>query len=258
MIIIGEKLNSSIPSAKAAFEKGGDALLNLIQSQAEAGADYLDINTAMISDRERELLIDTAKKVLVNTDKGIMLDSADMSIIRDALLAVKGRDVIINSISLTKDISPLTGLDLSSVGVVAMPTDDDGIPDTAKKRLLNIRTLVNRLLQLGFKEENIYADILIETLAVNQQAALTALDTLKLVKAEIPEIKSICGASNISYGLPKRKNINTAFLSLAIYNGVDAIITDILNPDIRSAILATELLLGQDEYCMNYIDAMRE
>lgn len=259
MIIIGEKLNSSIPNALKALNHSDDSLIReLIVKQSAAGADYLDINTAMLGEEEADKLKECVKLILELSDKGIMLDSVNMQIIRSVIELTEKRASIINSISLSTDIQPLKDLDLANIGVVAMPTTEDGIPETAEKRVLNISILTDTLTGLGIKPENIYADILIETVAVNQEAAIIALDTLKLVKRKLPEIKTICGASNISFGLPKRKYINTAFLPMLIYNGLDSIITDIMNSDIKGCILASELLIGKDEYCMNYIDALRD
>lgn len=258
MIIIGEKLNSSIPSALKAFtHTDNSAIIELIKSQSDNGADYIDINTAMLGDDEENMMLETVMLVMENSDKGIMLDSVNMNIIRNVLPYIKNRPVIINSISLSTDTLPLQDLDLSGIGVVAMPTNEDGIPETPEKRLINIHMLIDNLLTLGFLEENIYCDILIETTAVNQEAALIAIDTLKLIKKQLPDIKTICGASNISYGLPKRKHINCAFIPMAIYNGLDSLIVDINNVDIKGAILSSEMLLGRDEYCMNYIDSFR-
>ncbi|MGI6702037.1 MAG: dihydropteroate synthase [Christensenellales bacterium] len=256
MLIIGEKLNSSIPSALAALKAGENEITGLLINQAEAGADYLDINTALF-DNETDRLIDAVKLAVKHTDKGIMPDSPDMRVIAAALEFTEGRAVIINSVSLSTDTSPLKGLDLRNTGVVAMPTDDDGLPETPEKRLINTQRLVDKLTAIGFTCDNIYADILIETVAVNQSAAITAIDTLKLIKSKLPGIKTVCGASNISFGLPRRKFINSAFVALAVYHGVDAMITDILNPDIKAAILSAQVLKGEDEYCMNYLEEFR-
>jgi len=257
MLVIGEKLNSSIPSALHALTLDESEVIKLIKAQAEAGADYLDINTAMLGEDEYTKLEQTVKLALAYSELGIMPDSVNMQIIANILSLIGNRPTIINSISLSADTTPLQGLDLSNIGVIAMPTDEDGVPETPEKRIINISVLVERLIKLGFKAKNIYADVLIETTAVNQEAALLALDTVRLVKKKLPDINTICGATNISFGLPKRKYINAAFVAMAVYTGVDAMIIDITNPDIKGALLASELLSGRDEYCMNYIDAMR-
>lgn len=257
MIIIGEKLNSSIPSTVNAMQtENNDVILELAQKQVDNGANYIDINTAMLGELEEEKL-----KEYINLTKelnvGIMIDSVNMSIIKNLLELNISNPVIINSISLSTDVSPLENVDLSNVGVVAMPTSDEGIPETAEGRLVNVKILVDKLVALGFKEENIYADVLIETTAVNQASGLVALDTIKLIKNEMPQIKTTCGASNISFGLPNRKYINCSFISMAIYCGLDSLITDILNEDIKATICASNLLNNNDEYCMNYINNFR-
>lgn len=258
MILIGEKLNSSIPSALEAFKsQDANKILDIINSQSQNMADYIDINTAMLEDNELNVMLDTIRLVLDNTDKGIMIDTVNMAIAKEALAISSKRATIINSISLSTDITPLKGLDLSNIGVVAMPTDEDCIPDNPKKRFEMTKELVAKLLSLGFIEENIYADILIETTAVNQKAGIIALDTLKLIKSNLPKVQTTCGSSNISFGLPMRKHINCAYLAMLIYNGIDSAILDVNNKDILSTIYASELLIGKDEYCMNYIDFIR-
>lgn len=258
MIIIGEKLNSSIPSALKALEYHDNSMIiEIIKAQSEAGADYIDINTAMLGDNEQAKMIECIQLIHDNSDKGIVIDSVNMHIVREALAHTKDRPVIINSISLSTDTSALEGINLSNIGVVAMPTDEDGIPETPDKRMVNIIMLYDKLINLGFVKDNIYVDILIETVAVNQEAAIIALDTLKLINSKMPDIRTVCGSSNISFGLPKRKHINCAFIAMAACYGLYGLITDITNPDIKGAILASELLLNKDEYCINYIDCMR-
>ncbi len=258
MIIIGEKLNSSIPSTLEAFEDTTNkALLEIIENNVSAGSNYLDINTAMLEDRESDKMIETVELVLNNSDLGIMIDSVDMGIVARSLTIIGSRKCIINSISLSTDVTPLQGINLSNIGVVAMPTDDDGIPSTPTERLHKISLLVDKLLKLGFRSENIYADILIETIAVNQQSALNALNTLKLVQELLPEIKTICGASNIAFGLPNRMDINSAFIIMLVSQGISSMIIDPAHSKIKSALVICNLLQGKDTYCMDYINYIR-
>jgi 5-methyltetrahydrofolate--homocysteine methyltransferase len=106
-------------------------------------------------------------------------------------------------------------------------------------------------------DEHIYCDPLALTIATNPDSAVVAFQTMQAIKEEFPEVHLTIGLSNISFGLPARKVINRTFLTLAMQVGLDSAILDPLDRDIRAAILAAELVLGRDEYCMRYVKAAR-
>ena len=95
------------------------------------------------------------------------------------------------------------------------------------------------------------------TIATNQDSGVVAFQTMQAIKQEFPEVHLTIGLSNISFGLPARKYVNRIFLTLAMQAGLDSAILDPLDRDLRAAILTTELVLGRDEYCMNYVRASR-
>lgn len=258
MIIISEKLNSSIPSSLKLMENGTDLeLSNFIALQAESGAEYLDLNAAMCSDE-----IKTAKRIadliIEHGECGIAVDSPSEKAMEEILAHIDGRcDVLINSITATERWGNIDLAVKYGAGVIAVMTDENGSPDTAEKRLANADKVISRLREAGIADEKIYIDVIAESSAVSDNAAKVALDTIKLIREKYENVHITCGLSNISFGLPERKVLNSAFFSAAAVLGMDAPICDITSPAIKRAFVASQVLLGEDDYCMEYIEEMR-
>lgn len=255
MIVIGEKLNSSVKDTKTAMEQNDAAYIAaLAKSQAEAGADYLDINAALFMEQEAEKLLWTLDTVRAATDAGIVLDSANFGAIGRVLGEMPLENVILNSITLQQKrfdgFLPL--VKKYHTGVVALPIDDEGVPHGAAQRAEKAKQLIETLLREGVPPEKIFIDILVETAATGE-GPKTALETIRMIRGEYPGIHIVCGLSNVSFGLPKRESLNSAFLSAAIACGLDAAIMDITSPVMRQTLHAAEVIAGRDEYCMNYI-----
>ncbi|OPX44028.1 5-methyltetrahydrofolate:corrinoid/iron-sulfur protein co-methyltransferase [Ruminiclostridium hungatei] len=259
MIIVGEKLNSSIPRIFELMKaRNSEELKKIAVAQQEAGANYLDINTAIFREQETEMLEYVLGIVLESTDCGIMLDSPSPAVIEKAIGRITGRDVIINSITLQDRINELLPVVKShKCGIVGLPIDKDGIPKTSEKRLENSLKLVEILQEAGVPEDKIYIDVLAEALAVENENAKTTIDTIAALRKAQSDIHIICGVSNVSFGLPKRPDINAAFLNTAIYAGLDSGIVDITNEQIQSTIFISEMIAGKDEFCMEYLTYFR-
>ncbi len=262
MLIIGEKINSSIPSAFKAMQEGDEAILKLIRAQADAGAKYLDVNTALFEDDELSVMKRVIALIRDNSDCGVMLDSPNPAVLTAALEDCAGfeeRGIILNSVTTDERIDELIPAIVKyGCGVVVLPIDTvNGIPDTAEGRLANAKTAIQKLTAAGVPEENIYVDAICETLATGDLNARITLDTLRLVKAETGA-KTTCGLSNVSFGLPKRAFIGGAFLSCAMFAGLDSAIVDPTSKELRKSLFSTNALLGNDEYCMEYITYIRE
>jgi 5-methyltetrahydrofolate--homocysteine methyltransferase len=259
MIIVGEKLNSSIPRVfELMKEKNTEELKQIAIDQQNAGANYLDINTSIFREDEYDMLMYVLEIVLENTECGIMLDSPSAAVIEKAIKHVKERDLIINSITLQDRIDELLPIVKSyNTGVVCLPIDKDGIPKTTVKRLENSLELIKILTEAGIEKEKIYIDVLAETLAVESESAVTTINTISELRKKDAEVHIICGVSNVSYGLPKRTSINASFLTAAIFAGLDSGIVDITNEQIQSTIYTAQLVAGKDEYCMEYLGYIR-
>lgn len=260
MIIIGEKLNSSIPRTLSALDNDNEQeLITLIQKQEQAGADYLDVNTALCRGGELEKLQWVVSLICENSSCGIALDSPSPAVIATVSKTISGRSLMLNSVTLAERIDELGPLAAElGCAIVGLPIDSAAMPATPEKRVENAEKLVEKLTGYGVSPDKIFIDILAETISVNSGNGRTALETILHMKKALPSVKTTCGLSNISFGLPNRIEINCAFLSAALYAGLDSAILDPSSPRIRAALAAANALSGNDEYCMDYITAMRE
>lgn len=260
MIIIGEKLNSSIPKTLAAIN-GHDTeyLVSLMEAQEKNGADYLDINTAICEDKELDNMICLIDLVKEHTGCGIMIDSPSVLVVKEAIKRTSGRNVIVNSVTLTERIDELMPVIRDyGAAVIGMPMDENGIPDTVEKRLDNAILLIEKLIGYGMQEEKIFIDAITEVLCVKDDNAMIAMETIRRVKERFPGIKMIAGISNISFGLPQRININRAFLTGAVIAGLDSVIMDLNSQEMRTALAAALAVAGRDRHCLKYISAIKK
>ena len=256
MIIIGEKLNGSIPSvAKAIAEKDADLIRERARMQAEAGATFLDVCASVEEDVEVETLkwmIDLVQEV---TDTPICVDSPSAKSCVAAIPFCK-RPGLINSVSLEGDkidtIFPVIAD--TDWECVALLCDNDGIPDSVERRMKIFFGIMEKAKQYGIAPSRLHIDPLVVTLGTDQTALTVFADCCRRIKYEYPEIHITSGLSNISFGLPVRKNINQAFMVLAMNAGMDSAIVDPTNKNMIGMIYATNALLERDEYCLQYID----
>ena len=256
MIIIGEKLNGSIPSvAKAIAERDADLIRERARMQAEAGATFLDVCASVEEAVEVETLkwmIDLVQEV---TDTPICVDSPSARSCVAAIPFCK-RPGLINSVSLEGDkidtIFPVIAD--TDWECVALLCDNDGIPDSVERRMKIFFGIMEKAKQYGIAPSRLHIDPLVVTLGTDQTALTVFADCCRRIKYEYPEIHITSGLSNISFGLPVRKNINQALMVLAMNAGMDSAIVDPTNKNMIGMIYATNALLERDEYCLQYID----
>lgn len=256
MIIIGEKLNGSIPSvAKAIAEKDADLIRERAQMQAEAGATFLDVCASVEEDVEVETLkwmIDLVQEV---TDTPICVDSPSAKSCVAAIPFCK-RPGLINSVSLEGNkidtIFPIIAY--TDWECIALLCDNDGIPDSVERRMKVFHGIMEKAKEYNIAPSRLHIDPLVVTLSTVQTALTVFAECCRQIKAEYPDIHITSGLSNISFGLPARKNINQAFMVLAMNAGMDSAIVDPTNKNMIGMIYAANALLEQDEYCLKYID----
>lgn len=259
MIIIGELINSTRKAIAAAIEAADAAAIQEIaRNQAQAGADYIDVNAGSFRDREAEHLKWLVKVVQEVVDLPCCLDSPNPAALEAALSEHRGTPMI-NSISLERDrkdkLLPL--LRGSGYKVVALCTSDAGMPRTAEDRIRAAEELIHLLLDHDVNVENIYVDPLVQPVATDQTFGHEFLESVEQIMARFPGIHTICGLSNISYGLPQRKFLNRTFMAMAIAKGLDAAILDPMDKQMMANVLGAEALAGRDRFCMKYIGAYR-
>lgn len=256
MLIIGEKINSSIPAIRELIKnKDRAAIQDLAVRQAEAGAAYLDLNAAMGDEvADLEWLVRTVQEV---TDTPLCLDSTSAAAIQKGLETVRG-PVMVNSISLeTNRIEKMLPLVIDcNCPVIGLTIDDNGIPKTAAERISLAEKLVEILSKKNYNLDQLYIDPLVLPLSVSHENALMFFECLTTIKERF-KVKTVSGLSNISYNMPKRKLINRYFLTVCMAHGMDAAILDPLDQQIMTAVMTTELLLGRDRFGRKYLQAYR-
>lgn len=261
MIIIGEKINSSIPSAKTAIEtKDVEAITKLAKAQHDAGAAFIDINAGMFLSKEAEYLSFLAKAVGKNLSLPLSIDTPSVPAARAALEAAGGRGYLINSVTTEKDrLEGMTQLAVEyGCGLVALCSPELGKEDTLDSRLDAAGKLVTYITSKGITADNIYIDPMLKPIGAEETAGLDALDTIRRLRAKYPNCHISCGLSNLSFGLPKRRLLNRAFAVAAITAGLDAAIADPLDRELMGLAAAADVIVGRDEYCMEYIGKCRE
>lgn len=261
MIIIGELINSSRKAIHAAIEAKDSAYLtDIVKKQDEAGADYIDVNCGSIIGKEPETMAWLVNLVQNATSKPLSVDSPDPEVLEVGLSLARNGQPFINSISAEKDrfnaIIPL--ITKYKTKVVALLMDDTGMPDTAEQRVIIARKLIPDLMAEGVPAEDIYLDPLVKPIGTNGAAGIEVLESVRRIKLEYPDVHFMCGLSNASYGLPNRKILNQAFMIQTMVTGMDGYILDPLDKTMMGFYLASQALLGVDEYCMNYIQAHRK
>ncbi len=258
MILIGEKLNSSIPKTMEAFSAHDEAaVIGLIQAQADAGAEYLDVNTAICGGEELAAMLWVVALIREHSSCGIMIDTADPAVMAQAVQAAAGTPLVLNSATLTDRFDEVTALAHSSgASVVGLPIDGE-MPHTLEEKCEKLAALVEKLRKAGLPDERIYADVLIETLATDGASAKNAVGAVQFMVQNYPDVRTTCGLSNISFGLPRRSLINSAFLSAAMMAGLSSAILDPVSPAMQDALAAAKVVAGQDDYCMDYITHIR-
>jgi 5-methyltetrahydrofolate--homocysteine methyltransferase len=260
MKIIGEKINGTRKTVAAAIAKrDAEFIQNLAKKQVEGGAYWLDVNAGTHPDREVDdmlWLIDLIQDV---SDVPLSLDSANPKALTAAISKVK-KTPLINSISgepeRLKNALPIVAQ--HGCEVIALAMDDQGIPNDVDGRLAVVRKLFEATRAANVPDEKVYVDPLVMTIATNTAASGVTLDTIRAVHAEFPQAHISLGLSNVSFGLPVRSLVNRTFLTLAIAAGMDTAIIDPNDREMRAALFATDLLLGNDKHCLNYTRAFRK
>lgn len=258
MIIIGEKLNSSIKSVRAAIaERNADFVKELAKKQAEGGAKWIDINAAMLPD-ENESLVWLGETCRGAVDLPLCIDTPNPAAARYAIEKLGG-NCMINSITLDEDrYAPMVAVAKEfDCAVVALCMVGSGVPNTAEERINIAVKLRDALVADGIAEDKIYIDPTISPIGAVETAGADALAVISYLSANT-KAHIVCGLSNISYGIPARPYVNRAFLIAAMAAGLDAAICDPLDRELMRLCLAAEAMLGRDEYCENYIDAYRD
>jgi cobalamin-dependent methionine synthase I len=260
MIIVGEKINSSRKSiAQALEERDAEFIADVAREQARAGAHYIDVNAGTYVEEEVDHLCWLVEVVQDAVGLPLCLDSPNPKALSEAIKRHEGAPMI-NSISLEKErFSALLPVVTSQAcEVVALCMDETSMPRTVEERVLVGSELIRRLTGEGIPVENIYVDPLVQPVAVDIGMGLAALGAIRKIMSDFPGVKTICGLSNVSFGLPNRHLINRSFLALCMAYGLSAAILDPTDTKLMATLLTVEMLLGRDQYCQNFIKAYQQ
>ena len=259
MIIIGEKINGSIPSvAKAIAERNEEWIMDLAKKQADAGADFIDCCASVDTNETETLgwLIGLIRRV---TDTPISIDSPSARVCVEAMRFCD-RPGLINSVSGEGDKLDVVFPAIADTEweVMALLCSDKGIPQSAADRIRVLDTIMVKAKEYGIAESRIHIDPLVEMLCTAEEGISVMLEVMAYARERYPAAHRSGAISNISYNLPYRKIVNIAFAVTLVNAGMSSAVLDPLNRDLRGAIYAAEALRGDDYYCMEYISAFRE
>ena len=258
-VMIGERINPTGRKVLAAEMKAGvmDRVRSDAIAQVEAGAQMLDVNAGVPLVDEPALLVATIKAVGEVTDVPICIDSSVIEALEAALAAYEGK-ALVNSVTAEDErmdrILPV--VKKHGAAVIGMSNDETGITMVPQERVEIARRIIERAKYYGIPAEDVIIDPIAMTVAADPQAGLVTLETMRLIREQLGN-NMICGASNVSFGLPDRHILNAAFFPVAMHAGLTCAITNPLVPEVRKAVQASDLLLGHDEYAMNWISAFR-
>lgn len=259
-IVVGERIN---PTGKKTLQKelkedNINYVLQLAKEQVEKGAKILDVNVGMNGIDEVSTMKKAVEQLSVSTETPLCIDSSNIDAIETALRIYPGR-ALVNSISLEKEkIEKLLPVAAKYGAMfVLLPLDDNGLPETITDKHNIILEVYNQANKYGYEKEDIVVDGLVQTVASNKKAAMETLETVQWC-SEVFGCNTIMGLSNISFGLPERKYVNTAFLAMAITKGLTMAIA---NPSLELFMnikFACDLLKVRDKDGLNYINRFSE
>lgn len=261
MLIIGERINSTRAHIQEAMKSRNAAfIVKEAKRQIEAGADFIDINCAMsLGDEAQDIdwVISVIQSEMDNVS--ICIDSPSYIAIQKALEAYRAKgELFINSITAEDArIDHIVPLAVKyNTKLIALTMGAGGMPNTAAHRFDIAKDILAKVTGKGFKADNLYFDPLIRPISTEPEQVKEFLNSISMIKSL--GVKTICGLSNVSFGLPNRKVINSTFLAMAMYAGLDAAILDPTDKNMISSLKASCALLSNDEYCAGYIKAYRE
>lgn len=255
-VIIGERINpTGKPKLKQALKERDMAyILNMAASQEENGADILDVNVGLPGLDETAVMTETVRELQSVTDLPLQIDTSDIKAMEQAMRIYNGKPMV-NSVNGKKAVMDAVFPLVRRYGgvVVALCLDENGIPETADGRLAVAKKIYETAASYGIDKKDILVDALCMAVSSDKNGAMTTLETVRRVREELGG-KTVLGVSNISFGLPMREHINSAFFLLALENGLSAAIINPGLPAMAAAYKSFLVLHGMDENCSGYVE----
>ncbi len=262
MLIVGERINTFKKSVMRAYEEKNEEFIRQeAVRQAEAGAQVIDINAGSDIAVEPDNMKWAVRIIQEAVDLPLCIDSPNPPTIQAGFEACTNKPAAwANSITLEQErvdnILPL--VKEHQCPVIALCRDESGVAQSAKERVEVGKKIADAIDRYGIALDKLYLDPMIEPLSVRGDGGMMSMHTLLGLKKELPEIKTIISLSGISFGLPERKLLHRSFMPMLMYAGLDAVFLDPLDALLMQSVIASQALLDQDEFCINYITASRE
>lgn len=260
MIIIGEKINSVRKPVFTAIESRDRKYIQKeAQMQSESGADYIDVSASAFKDQEAACLMWLIEVVQEVTDIPLSIDTPDPVVVKKVLPLVK-KPPMINSVTL--DPSHLEGIlpwarDYDCA-VIGLCQTRKRMGKTAAEKTEMAGQLIEKVSSSGIDIKKLYIDPLVFPVGADFKSAAAALNAIGQIMGSYTGVHTVCGLTNVSYGLPNGKLINRTFLVQALSLGLDSAILDPTDRQLIGALRAAWMLLGKDDYCAQYLKAFRQ
>ncbi len=258
-VIIGERINPTGRKVLAAEMKNGEygRVIADAVAQVEAGAHMLDVNAGIPLADEPAILAEAVRLVQSVTDVPLSIDSSIVAALESGLAAYQGK-ALVNSVTGEEErletVLPLVAK--HEAAVVAISNDETGISEDPDVRFEVARKIVERAADYGIPHQNVVVDPLVMPIGAINSAGRQVMHILRRLRNEL-KVNTTCGASNVSFGLPNRGGINSAFLTMAIGAGLTSAITNPLHTETTQAVLGADVMMGQDPDCTRWIRRYR-
>ena len=259
-VIIGERINPTGRKVLAAEMKEGD--YSRVEAdaiaQVQAGAHMLDVNAGIPLADEPAILAEAIQRVQALTDTPLCIDSSIVEALERGLSVYKGK-ALVNSVTGEDEqmerVLPLVAK--HGAAVVAISNDETGISEDPNVRYEVAKKIVNRASDYGIPACDIVVDPLVMPIGAINTAGVQVMELIRRLKNEL-KVNTTCGASNVSFGLPERNGVNSAFLTMSIAAGLTSAITNPLHPEVLMATRGADVMMGHDPNCTRWIQAYRE
>lgn len=259
-VIIGERINPTGRKILAEEMKAGDysRVMADALAQVAAGAHMLDVNAGIPLADEPAILAEAIKLVQSITDTPISIDSSIVEALEAGLAVYQGK-ALVNSVTgedeVLERVLPLVAK--YGAAVVAISNDETGISEDPNERFKVAKKIVERAADYGIHYSDVVVDPLVMPIGAINTAGLQVMHVVRRLREEL-KVNTTCGASNVSFGLPNRNGINSAFLNMAIAAGMTSAITSPLHAEVMQAVRGADVMMGHDPDCANWIKAYRE
>ena len=259
-VIIGERINPTGRKVLAAEMAQGDysRIKRDAMAQIAVGAQMLDVNAGVPMADEAKMLADIIQLVQSLTDAPLCIDSSMVPALAAGLAAYQGK-ALVNSVTGEEERleSVLPLVKKHGAAVVAICNDEKGISEDPDQRFVVAKKILERALDHGIATADVVVDPLVMPVGAVKNAGRSVLELVARLRREL-KLNTICGASNVSFGLPDRTSLNASFLAMLIGAGLTSAIVNPLHPEIMSGISAAEVLAGLDDKCKRWIKRSRQ